>query len=71
MITLPGVGYARLFHDLGYLDHQYLTIVSRVSYRVITHSITASFININVNVKVGFHYPSSRAEFTGRVHGPS
>ena len=21
-------------------------------------------------VKVGFHYPSSRAEFTGRVHGP-
>ena len=21
-------------------------------------------------LKVGFHYPSSRAEFTGRVHGP-
>ena len=24
-----------------------------------------------LKVKVGFHYPSSRAEFTGRVHGPS
>ena len=24
----------------------------------------------NLALKVGFHYPSSRAEFTGRVDGP-
>ena len=25
---------------------------------------------LSLTVKVGFHYPSSRAEFTGRVDGP-
>ena len=25
---------------------------------------------LHCSVKVGFHYPSSRAEFTGRVDGP-
>ena len=26
--------------------------------------------NVVSSLKVGFHYPSSRAEFTGRVDGP-
>ena len=36
-------------------------------YNLIIRSNLAYFI---VYVKVGFHYPSSRAEFTGRVDGP-
>ena len=27
-------------------------------------------LHVEGALKVGFHYPSSRPEFTGRVHGP-
>ena len=33
---------------------------------IIMHEFTA----VPLQVKVGFHYPSSRAELTGRVDGP-
>jgi len=55
-----------LLADIVRLINSHIIII------IIFHLICLyKFVGPMFSFKVGFHYPSSRAEFTGRVHGPS
>ena len=57
------------FLSISFAVDYKVAMLARIKYRpfdltILNHVMTA------FRLKVGFHYPSSRAEFTGRVDGP-
>jgi len=58
------------FHDESHIMFQFLFHTRQCRIKLVFLQAITRIITESIQLKVSFHYPSSRTEFTGRVDGP-